>query len=156
MSTLSPWKTYLILLGLVSAVYYTVILLRFYRKELLLTWYRLSGTGQGFQPGKQPVKRESLNPLPEIKGADQNLKVLTGQVERLCTTLTSSLQEAAQKEYTRQDLLLLLRITLKEYPGFSAQPFRSLIERLILSECERYGFVPLNVVEREEMWKEVV
>ncbi len=156
MSTLSPWKTYLILLGLVSAVYYTVILLRFYRKELLLTWHRLSGTERGFQAERLPVKRESPNALPEIKGTEQNLEVLTGQVEGLCTTLTSSLKEAAQKEYTRQDLLLLLRITLKEYPGFSTQPFRSLVERLILSECERYGFVPLHVVEREEMWKEVV
>jgi len=156
MSTLSPWKTYLILLGLVSAVYYTVILLRFYRKELLLTWHRLSGSDRGLETGKQPVEIVRPNPLPEVSGTLQNLDVLTGQVERLCTTLTSSLKEAAQKEYTRQDLLLLLRITLKEYPGFSAQPFRSLVEGLILSECERYGFVPLNVVEREEMWKEVV
>ncbi len=153
MSTLELWKIYLILLGFVLAVYYLVIVVRYYKKEIYQFRGRISASEIKNYPAQHSKEQSSKGMVPSN---GNNLQELTQQVERLCNALTSSLEEAAEKEYPREDLLLLLRMTLKEYPGFSAQPFRSLVERLINSECERYGFVPLHVVERVEIWKEAV
>lgn len=156
MSTLELWKIYLILLGFVLAVYYLVIVVRYYKKEIVQFQGRLSTSEIKSYPAQHPKEQHPKDSVPGERENENSLHELIQQVEKLCGALTSSLQEAAEKEYPREDLLLLLRMTLKEYPGFSAQPFRSLIEKLIESECERYGFVPLHVVERDEIWKEAV
>lgn len=156
MSTLELWKIYLILLGSVLAVYYLVIVVRYYKKEIYQLGGRLSASETKSYWAKQPKEQRPKSVVSGERESENSLNKLTQQVDKLCSALTSSLKEAAEKEYPREDLLLLLRMTLKEYPGFSAQPFRGLIERLIHSECERYGFVPLHVVERDEIWKEAV
>lgn len=156
MSTLELWKIYLILLGFVLAVYYLVIVIRYYKTEIYQLGRRLSTSEIKSYPAQHSKEQHPKVKAPGETERGDNLHELTQQVETLCNSLTSSLKEAAEKEYPREDLLLLLRMTLKEYPGFSAQPFRSLVERLIHSECERYGFVPLHVVERDEIWKEAV
>ncbi len=156
MSTLELWKIYLILLGFVLAVYYLVIVIRYYKKEIYQLGRRLSTSEIKGYPAQHQKEQYTKDRMPGERESEDSLHELTQQVEKICNALTSSLKEAAEKEYPREDLLLLLRMTLKEYPGFSVQPFRSLIERLIESECERYGFVPLHVVERDEIWKEAV
>jgi hypothetical protein len=179
MFTSNPWADYFTILAPLIAGYYLFVGIRFYRKDLKA---RLTAGTSGrdappYLPEQdfdapdpperdlksQPDQSARQNKSPEKAIAeDENTpsaswqnEELFDQVELLATHLKDAIEEAHEKEYGKQDLILLLQMTLKEYPAMSAKPFRTAIDNLIETECAKYGPIHLREEDKAAIWKQV-
>lgn len=163
MFTNISWTNYIIVVVLLLAVWYIIIGLRFYFRDL-----------QNILSGKtklafRGVPREySSNKSEEISNSDisefdhtflPNEKE-TGNLFQVAEELTSKLKvaisDAASKNYNKEEFTFLLQLTLKEYPKLKGSAFQVAINNLIASECDKHSFIRLSAVELGMLWNEVV
>jgi hypothetical protein len=178
MFTSNPWGDYITMLAPLIAGYYLFVGLRFYGRDLKA---RIGGQrrntsraaalqNQNFDAPDPPAGefRERPNPVQEQPVGKQQVdeddtdqtpawqnEELFDQVERLAAHLKEAIEEAHEKEYSKQDLILLLQMTLKEYPALREAPFRTAINNLIETECAKYGSVHLREDDKVAIWKQV-
>ncbi|GAB2793358.1 hypothetical protein GCM10027275_42850 [Rhabdobacter roseus] len=158
------WSGYLKLVIPLLVGYYGLIVYWFYRQELKVFWAGTRGRaptdagtaappvpteGAGVENG--PVIASSLAAAP---GGDPREETLL-QVEELAAYLRQAIAEAHEKAYDRQELILLIELTLKEYPGLVGTSFRHAINHLIETECAKYGRIHLEAEVVAQMWEQV-
>jgi hypothetical protein len=176
MFTSNPWGDYFTMLAPLIAGYYLFIGIRFYRRDLKAkiagrrnqsiriqgpqqsvdipdppVFTPLAANQQEYEDTKLPKSEDDSDQEP---AAWQN-EELFDQVERLAAHLKEAIEEAHEKEYGKQDLILLLQMTLKEYPALREAPFRTAINNLIETECAKYGSVHLREDDKVAIWKQV-
>lgn len=180
MFTSNPWGDYITMLAPLIAGYYLFIGLKFYGRDLKkrLTSKRSSSgrlanmSEQDFDVPDPPpvtfayervqhVQKQETPVSPDVEDdIDQSAtwqnEELFDQLELLAGHLKEAIEEAHEKEYGKQDLTLLLQMTLKEYPAMSAQPFVTAINNLIETECAKYGSIHLREQDLAAVWKQVV
>ena len=176
MFTSNPWGDYFMILAPLIAGYYLFIGIRFYGRDLKA---KLSGQRNESSriPGPQrnvdipdppvfdpPIKGHQEHEdtiVPETEGdSDQQPAAwqneeLFDQVEQLAAHLKESIEEAHEKEYGKQDFILLLQMTLKDYPALRGAPFQTAINNLIETECAKYGSIHLRDEDKVAIWKQV-
>ena len=76
------------------------------------------------------------------------------EVEHLIERLKSVIADASDKKLIPQELKQYLNLLLQEYPNIKNSPFRTSINELVASECEKYGAVSLSEDEVELLWKD--
>jgi hypothetical protein len=76
------------------------------------------------------------------------------EVEHLIERLKSVIADASGKKLIPQELKKYLHLVLQEYPNIKNSPFRTSINELVASECEKYGAVTLSEDEVELLWKD--
>lgn len=62
----------------------------------------------------------------------------------------------ANKNCVKEEFIRYIQLILKEYPDLKSSPFQPAISELIVSECEKYGFVILSEDEVVMLWNKVV
>ncbi|OJV21705.1 MAG: hypothetical protein BGO21_00240 [Dyadobacter sp. 50-39] len=163
MFTLNPWADYLTVLGPLIAVYYLFVGLKFYSRDLKARII----SGRNSRRSRRPkMKRkedhedalevedpavESVNPTSDASHSWKN-EALFSQVEGLAAHLREVIAEAHEKHYEREELVLLLQMTLKEYPAIPGTPFQLAINNLIGSECAKYGSIHLDAQDKVMIW----
>lgn len=182
MFTSNPWADYITMLAPLIAGYYLFVGLRFYGRDLKA---RISGKRgnagtpvalrhHDFDAPDPPVIELNTGPANAIQDgsvAKQQIAAIDNddtdqtpewqseelfdQVEQLAAHLKGAIEEAHEKDYGKQDLILLLQMTLKEYPAMSATPFRTAISNLIETECAKYGPIHLREDDLAAVWKQV-
>jgi hypothetical protein len=70
----------------------------------------------------------------------------------LTAHLRDAIDEAHEKQYNKNDLVLLLQMLLKDYSYLKDTPFRVSINNQIEAECAKYGSMLLSEDETEELW----
>jgi len=180
MFTSNPWADYITVLAPLITGYYLIVGLRFYGRDLkaLITAKRsnsgrlpglpqqdfdtpdppappaeLKGPTNAVQQqsvGKQQVDEDETDQTPAWQNEE-----LFDQVEQLAAHLKEAIEEAHEKEYGKQDLILLLQMTLKEYPALREAPFQTAINNLIETECAKYGSIHLRGEDKVAIWKQV-
>ncbi|GLU56202.1 hypothetical protein [Dyadobacter frigoris] len=181
MFTSNPWADYITMLAPLIAGYYLIVGLKFYGRDLkarIAAKRRNMGSRvalhhQDFNVPDPPDIE--LNTITAHAKQDQSVagkqdaeihddtdqpaawqnEELFDQVEQLAAHLKEAIEEAHEKEYGKQDLILLLQMTLKEYPAMSAKPFQTAINNLIETECAKYGSIHLREQDTEAIWKQV-
>lgn len=150
------WNHYLMVVATLTAVYYVVIIIRYYKHSARLLVRRIWQKESGIRTlAKAPVEK-TIGPatdLPQQRSSDTETPSL---VRELTQHLKETIADAYQNQYSKEDLLLLLEMTLKDYLSLNSTPFQSVINELIRSECSKYGFIHLSVVELEEIWNQDV
>lgn len=152
------WNHYLMVVATVTAVYYVVIVIRYYKQSVRLLAQRIWQRQFSFEKHKPDSIDEKAQSFGEVIQERSFVDTLEAslQVKQLTQHLKETIADAYQNQYSREDLLLLLEMTLKDYLSLSSTPFQAVINELILSECSKYGFIHLSVVELEQIWKEDV
>jgi len=159
--------------GPLMAVYYVVTIIIFYRRDIRARWQagrpgRIRATGQsgslspeqsgtrqaetlesGIAPGSQAGAQQLL--LESIWQTPQ----LLSQVGALTGELIGLIEEAHRKDYAKRDLILLLQMTLSDYAAIEDTPFGGVVNRIIASECAKYGLVHLSEEDIREIWNQV-
>jgi|GEM_PF-1526775 len=173
MFTAQPWKDYAIVISIITAGYYLFVILKFYRFEIQAMlknhkraiskaateqtdldepdppWLSDHPTDDWVYANDEKEENDSSKDSPEREE-------MFGQLENLAARLKVDIGEAHKKQYRKADLILLLQMTIKEYPALLGPPFRFAIDNLIDTECEKYGSIHLGVDDKVKLWNQVV
>jgi hypothetical protein len=164
-----PWKTYAIVAVLAALIYYSILAWRFFLPDIK-AWIRKR---------KQPTSRQSIASalsIPTESGRLEEESILfteSSQLEdneppawqneemfelaqSLMAHLASEIKEAHEKDYSKQDLLLMLQMILKDYTVLKGTAFQTAVNNCIETECTRYGSIHLSEGETIEVWRKVV
>lgn len=154
----SPWTTYAAVLSPLTLGYYIFIGYKFYRQDL-----RSAFSGKQNRPVKkiqrpapsiavteephepEQVQKETTEPSLPDEETFQKVMSLTAH-------LRDAIDEAHEKQYSKNDLVLLLQMLLKDYSYLKDTPFRVSINNQIEAECAKYGSMLLSEDETEELW----
>ncbi len=158
MFTNISWTAYIIFVSILLVAWYLVIIVRFYLSDLqiLLSQNGRSTrkiTGNAFRS----VPDEGLS--NEQEGATiankEQTDYLFEKVETLSEKIKEAVSEASEKKYNKEEFSFSLQIILKAFPELKGSPFQIPINNLVISECEKQGFIRLSAVELEMLWIEV-
>ncbi|MDQ6761232.1 MAG: hypothetical protein M3015_01235 [Bacteroidota bacterium] len=158
MFTNITWTAYIIFISILLVAWYLVIVVRFYLGDLqiLLSQKGISTrriTGNAFRS----IQDEELSNEPEgsVISEKQQTEHLFEKVEILSEKIKGAVSEASEKKYNKEEFSFSLQIILKAYPELKGSPFQVPINNLVISECEKQGFIRLSAVELEMLWIEV-
>ena len=173
MFTTSPWALYVYVAGPVIAGYYLFAVARFYRREIKAKISpRRSLRAKPAEPRKEinePLQSEpeqidyaqmAVEPISGPKKIFPPVslwknRVLSGQQQSLAEHLTYLIQEAHEKDYDKQELILLLQMTIRDYLDFEGTQFQSAINECIGTECAKYGSLHLGEEDKAAIWSRV-
>ncbi|MDD2305973.1 MAG: hypothetical protein PHP53_14825, partial [Prolixibacteraceae bacterium] len=103
--------------------------------------------GESIQPSEKNYNGES--PAFETTTDDD-----FAEVEHLIERLKGVISDASGKKLITQELKRYIYLVLQEYPNIKNSPFRTSINELVASECEKYGAVTLSEEDVELLWKD--
>jgi flagellar biosynthesis/type III secretory pathway M-ring protein FliF/YscJ len=169
MFTSQPWTDYAVVVCTLTVIYYLIVAIRFYRQEIKnLIKRHLSKPDRHFSQHSEPDETTSLEmrqqPVDnsDLSGSetdDHDSGKLSAereqqfqQLEELAAQLKGDIAEAVAKKYSNQELVLLLQMSIKEYPALHGNPFRFAINNLIDVECAKYGSIHLGENDKVELW----
>ena len=161
MLTNISWTDYIIAVAILLAAYYFFVGMRYFSADL-----------KDLVSGKRELKFRAVIPddTDESESFQSSEKNYNGEspafetttdddfaeVEHLIERLKSVIADASGKKLIPQELKQYLHLVLQEYPNIKNSPFRTSINELVASECEKYGAVTLSEDEVELLWKDVV
>ncbi len=76
------------------------------------------------------------------------------KIEELSSKLTEAIAIAADKNYSKDEFIVSIKDLLQRYQFLKSSPQIRLINILITSECEKYGYIQLSAEEQVMLWNE--
>ncbi len=164
MFTNISWATYMGFVVILLITWYLIVGLRFYFKDLQMLLsserkiiFRKAGNETEFMQQDETEVSGLKTEQTEAPGMlnKEEIDNLLYEVEALTVKIKNAVSDAAAKNYNKEEFSFLLQLTLKEYPSLKGTLFQLPINNLIVSECEKQGFIRLSAVELEMLWVEV-
>lgn len=159
MLTNISWTDYIIAVAILLAAYYFFVGMRYFFADL-----------KNLVSGKSNLKFRAVIPddtdeSESFQSYEKKYNVVSpalettsdddfAEVEHLIERLKSVIADASGKKLIPQELKQYLHLVLQEYPNIKNSPFRTSINELVASECEKYGAVTLSEDEVEQLWKD--
>ena len=160
MLTNISWTDYIIAVAILLAVYYFFVGIRYFfadLKDLVSGKSNLKFmVGMSYDAVRESIQTSEKNYNGESPAFETTTDDDFADVEHLIERLKSVISDASGKKLIPQEFKQYLHLVLQEYPNIKNSPFRSSINELVASECERYGAVTLSEDEVELLWKDVV
>ncbi|OYX86520.1 MAG: hypothetical protein B7Y83_01115 [Flavobacteriales bacterium 32-34-25] len=152
------WNNYMVVVVLLSIVWYLFVGLRYYFDDI-----------KDLVSGKRKLQFRGLERklIPksdydfDYQKSDEILKTsvefetidpVFNEVEEFTASLKKAITDAIQKKLIKKDFEDHLRFILKEHPLLGNSPLRSSINELIVSECEKQESVLLTHQEVDALW----
>ncbi|MBZ4040957.1 MULTISPECIES: hypothetical protein [Flavobacterium] len=156
MFTNISWSSYLTVLGVVVLIWYFIILLKFYWKDLL-----------SFFSGEKKLKFASLKGITKKNGQDaEEHKSLSSSfsesfdtledAEELSVRILQTLEESNEKDFSKEHFQNYLRMVLEEYPYVKISSLRQNINKLMVTESSKYPNLLLTLSEADSLWEGTV
>jgi hypothetical protein len=152
------WSSYLSITAAITAIYYFLIAMIFYRNEITKIFF--SGSSQStYTPSKTQRNNLIIN---SDKGSEleykseQNEKedeMQSSTVHQLINELNKIFKKSSEKKYLKEELILAIQLTLKNYLSLKETPFLGAINSLIELESQSQCSIYLNEDEMELLWK---
>lgn len=174
MFTTNPWVAYVSIVGPLLAGYYLLVGFIFYRHNLkarITNWksppigasgkyFKTNNVEDGYFQEPDSLNSKELTPNTDngYEGGSEaswENEGMMQQLEEVSIHLKQAIQEAHEKQYSKQEFILLAQMTLKEYPAIYGTPFQLSINHLIEAECSKYGSIHLDSEDRKRMWNQV-
>lgn len=164
-----PWKTYTIVSLLTALLYYSFLGWRFFLPDIKVwiekrkqpaqwesTSIATSVPMQAGNPEEEIIQFTTSSDLEDNEPASWQNEEMFEKAHRLMAHLVSEIKEAHQKNYSKEDLLLMLEMILKDYKVLKGTAFQRAVNNCIETECARYGSIHLSEGETIEVWRKVV
>ncbi|RTY88455.1 hypothetical protein EKL32_25150 [Flavobacterium sp. GSN2] len=157
MFTNISWGNYIVVVVLLLASWYLFVGLRFYFddiKEIVTGKRKLQFRRLGNTNYQEP--QSELNYLDfEINTSESVASdTIFHEVDGLVKQLKNVITDAAQRKLIKQEFQDYMRLALIAYPLLKDSPYRSSVDELIVSECEKQGVILLSQQEVEALWDE--
>lgn len=136
------WRQYGTGLTITLPVYYLLIIVFYYRKELVDL--SLSNLFKG-------RKARTANAAYAISQAKMD-SVLSSAVNELMSALNIILRKAAQRQYAKEELVLALQLQLRRYDRLKGTQFQDPIIAQIKAGCETICNIRLDDTELAQLW----
>jgi hypothetical protein len=149
MFTNVSWSSYLAVMGTAVIIWYLIIVLKFY-----------SGDLQKILSGEKKLK------LPSFKSNTENTKEAKSisdsfsesfdtldDAEQLSSRIQQAAAESAEKGLSKEQFQNYLRMLLEEYPYVKISSLRESINKLMVSESEKYPALLLTLSEADSLWE---
>lgn len=154
------WTDYLAVVTIGLSTYYLIVGLRYYSAELkelisgkIKVGFSKRIADYSFNEGDQPALAPFDHRLQPVESTNDNA---FSEIEELIGHLKDAIETASIKKYIIQELRQSLRMILKKYPNIKNSPFRSSINELLVSECEKCGTVAFSEEEADKLWLDTV
>ena len=153
MFTNISWSSYLTVLGLVVLIWYFILLLKFYYKDLLKIF-----------SGEKKLKFTSFKNMNENKiqdsGEYKSLSLSFSEsfdtledAEELSARILQAVAESNEKEFSKEHFQNYLRMILDEYPYVKISSLRENINILMVTESSKYPNLLLTLSEADSLWE---
>lgn len=147
------WSSYLTALIMVVLIWYFIILLKFYFKDLLKIY---SGEKKlKFTFFKNSTKK-NLGDTGERKSLfssfSESFDTLE-DAEELSLRILQAAQESNDKNFSKEHFQNYLRMVLDEYPYVKISSLRENINKLMVTESEKYPNLFLTLSEADSLWE---
>jgi hypothetical protein len=76
------------------------------------------------------------------------------KVQELTAALKEIIAQAVDRNLIKEEFIPSLQSLLKKYHFLKISPYLGLINNMIASECEKYGYIQLSAEERVMLWNE--
>ena len=159
MFTNISWTTYITFVSILSIAWYLVIGVRFYLRDLQILLSRKGKSTQEVAANAfgSVQHDEEISHQPDtisIPNQEQTYQLFE-KVEILSAKIKEAVSDALEKDYGKEEFSFSLQRILKAYPELKGSPFQVPINNMVISECEKQGFIRLSAVELEMLWIEV-
>ena len=158
MFTNISWTAYIIFVSILLTAWYLGIVVRFYLGDLQILIFQKGRstqriTGNAFRsiPDEELSNESEGSVISNKEQTDYQFE----KVETLSEKIKEAVSDASEKRYNKEEFSFSLQIILKAYPELKGSPFQIPINNLVISECEKQGFIRLSAVELEMLWIEV-
>ena len=134
------WQGYWITLALISAGYYLVIYLLYYRHDFKVWIQRKPYNSDGIVSAS-----ESIIQPPAEKNAEP-------LIDSCIDELNAFFEESRRKKVIKEELIYSLQLLLKKYPSLNDSEYKESLSNLIATQCEDTCLVRLNADEVYHVW----
>lgn len=155
------WQSYWLTLALLSAGYYGVIYLLYYRSDFKIWVHRRSSldgapfpgvaTTQEGQPGSgnQPslFEEDGSSDFQFPEGGSAEAVVYNCMDE-----LTAFFVQAKRKKWAKAELVQALRGILLKYPSLKNSSYRESLSNVIVTQCEHHCSIHLSAEDKVRVW----
>jgi hypothetical protein len=134
------WQGYWVTLALISAGYYLIIYLLYYRHDFKV-WFRQrpynsDGIVSASESIIQPPVEKDAEPL----------------IDSCMDELNAFFEESRRKKVMKEELIYSLQLLLKKYPSLKDSEYKESLSNLIATQCEDTCLVRLNEDEVYHVW----
>lgn len=155
------WQGYWITIALLSAGYYLVVYLLYFRKDFLIEWGKTSKSN-----GKSPLPpiTHDMEPFPTdavqqpslFDNAEEFLRPEPGTIEHTVYAcmdeINAYLEEAKRSKCVKEAMLYALRSILQKYPAIAASEYKESVTSVIINQCEFVCAVHLSAEDVVRVW----
>ncbi|MCR4029478.1 hypothetical protein [Flavobacterium panacis] len=153
MFTNISWSSYLTVLGVAVMIWYFIILLKFYYKDLLKLF-----------SGEKKFKFTSFKDITKSKvqdsGEHNSLSSAFSEsfdtledAEELSVRILQAVKESNEKNFSKEHFQNYLRMVLDEYPYVKISSLRENINKLMVTESSKYSNLLLTLSEADSLWE---
>lgn len=156
MFTNVSWGSYLAAVGILLLIWYLVLILKFYSKDLRELF-------SGDKKFKFPaLKKTYKNKLEDRRGQNSLSSAFSESfdtledAEELSTRILQVVEESSQMNLSKEQFQNYLKMVLEEYPYVKISSLRENINNLIVSESEKHPQLNLTFAEADTLWEETI
>lgn len=150
------WMDYGLVILLIGSLYYLFVGLRYYPSELKEL---LSGKRKQVVFNRNREIDEAISQVNAHKEDDSVLHATNEkihEVESLIAALKERMTSASKEQHSPEEFINSLKMLLRDYSQIQDLPFRTGINELILSECEKHGTITLSEDDVVQLWEGAV
>jgi hypothetical protein len=145
------WSQFLTTIAWAILIYYLVVAILFYRKEIFSLFKTASSGPFAFSFGRENHERTlSYNEMTAATGKEDPYQ--DGELHDLLEDIKSLLSTAVKAKTVREELVMALQLLLRDYPVFKNLPLREEINQHILTECKVICSITLSEAEMKMLW----
>ncbi|WP_269235594.1 hypothetical protein [Flavobacterium flavigenum] len=152
MFTNVSWSSYLAFIGILIIIWYIFIALKFYSGDLQKIF-------SGEKKLKLPSFKNNIQNTREAKSISDSFSEsfdTLDDAEQLSSRIQQAAAESAEKNLSKEQFQNYLRMLLEEYPYVKISSLRESINKLIVSESEKYPALHLTLSEADSLWEGTV
>ncbi|MFT3932816.1 MAG: hypothetical protein QM726_04295 [Chitinophagaceae bacterium] len=146
------WSAYIQFILVASLVYYVIVLLIYYRKDMLHL------AKEGF-PGKKKLVTAIVNPVsiptkePVVSTDETNNNIMFSSVHDLLEEFKTLFPEAGQKKFIKEELIVAVQIALKKYSTIKGTVFQIAVNNQVVQHAKDYCGFELDQYDIKCIWE---
>lgn len=157
------WQGYWVSIAILTAGYYLVIYLLYFRKDVSIGWNKSSTseeenpftsfTADSAASQSAAIKQHTLfHNSEEFQHPAKD--TVEGAVYMCIDEVSAYLEEAKRNKCVKEELLYALQSILRKYPAIAASEYKESVTTVLVDQCEYYCSVHLSADDVLCVWVE--
>jgi hypothetical protein len=147
------WNLYLAVMTVGLIAWYLFVAMAYYRNEIkLLVTGRFAGNSKT-QKNQQVLTKET-NSSHSLLGSSPGVASIHVGMNDLIERIQMITKTAADKSFNREEILLAIKLGLKQYQPLKQTPFFQAVNNLIINECGQTCGIELEQEELNGLWND--